>query len=114
MRYCMTCMSVVIMMMSMIVSELLIRQWLKFLHVVSLEALTGSLQYELDFSYCDYREVFSKQEEAGEEQTEGTHVETNFWPGWTIVAPAGWQVVTVQGSTDDYETLEPHTDVYND
>src|ERR1044072_5219561 len=83
------------------------------LHVI-LKAFAGCFQYVLDLRYSDHREVFGEQEVAGKEQTEGAHVETNLRPGRTIVSPAGGQAIAGQWSTDDHETLKPHTDVHDD
>ena len=109
MCYGMTCMSVVIMVMSMIVSELLIRKRFQFLHVISLEAFTGSLQYELDFRNCDYREVFSEQEIAVlthlNKTLQGKRLKTQNhhnpdktkWAAWIIGRLGGWKGYVSQG-----------------
>src|SRR5574343_93146 len=77
-----------------------------------LVSFTGCFQYIFDLCNCNYREVFCKQEEAGKEQSECTGIETNFPDGWAVVyRPAGWQVVAVERSNNDYKTLEPHTNV---
>lgn len=69
----------------------------------------------LNFRHRNYREVFRKQEEAGEEQTKRTKIETNFPDTWAVVrTPARWQEVSVHRSNDNHKTLIPHTDVYND
>ena len=76
---------------------------------------TATLQDELDFCHRNYREPLGKQEEAGEEQTKRTEVETNFpRSGAIVVAPARWHIVTIQRSNDNYETFEPHTNVHDD
>lgn len=77
--------------------------------------LTRCFQYILDFCDRNYWEVLSEQEEAGKEQSECTSVETNFPDGWTVVnRPARWKIISVQRGNDDHETLEPHTNIYDD
>lgn len=65
-------------------------------HHLLFEVLSGSFQHVLDLSNGNNREVFSKEEVTGEEQAERSEIETNLWPGWAIVAPAGWKVIAVQ------------------
>ena len=77
--------------------------------------LATGFQDRLDFRYGDYREIFSKQEETGEEQSEGSEIESNLPDGWRVIrTPARWQEIAVDRSNDDHETLVPHSDIHYD
>ena len=75
------------------------------------------------FSWCfqdgfnlgnsDNREIFGEQEEASEEESECTEIETDLPDSRSIIStPAGRKEVAVDRCNDDYETLIPHTDIH--
>ena len=73
-----------------------------------------SLQYMFYLCYCNYREVFGKQEKTGKKQSKSTSVKTYFKNTGAIVnAPAAWQIVSEKRCNYNHETLEPHTNIYN-
>src|SRR5687767_2618025 len=78
-------------------------------------AFTILLQDVLDLRYGNYREELREQEVAGKEQAKRSQIKANLPNSRCIIGtPGRRQVITVQGSNDDHETLEPHTNVYND
>ena len=77
--------------------------------------IAGFLQDMFDLGDGDHREEFREQEKAGEEQPEGPYIKAHLPDRRPVIStPAAGDIIPVNGSHDDHETLEPHTDVDDD
>jgi len=50
----------------------------------------------------------------GEEQSKCSEEDSYLSDGWTIVSPARRNIIAVERGYNNYETLEPHTNIHND
>jgi hypothetical protein len=70
-------------------------------------------QDSLYLSHVHHWEEFSEEQEESEKQAQCANIDSNINPCWREHHPARGQVITVQGSDDNHETLEPHPNVHN-
>src|SRR6476661_837186 len=66
------------------------------------------------FGHVNHGEELGEQQEQSEEQTQRAHVDADVDDAGREHNPARRQVVAVQRGHDNYEALEPHTDVHDD
>src|SRR5690606_20284891 len=71
------------------------------------------LEYTLHFSHVDHREELGEQQECSEEEPDRENEFTHIVQCRMEHRPARRYVIAVQRGHDDYETLEPHTDIHN-
>lgn len=82
--------------------------------VVVFITLTGNFQDRLQLIQCEHREVARKQQEECEEYADRSNEHTNINRSSLEFSPCCRKVIAVNGGNDDYETLKPHTDIYDD
>ena len=77
-------------------------------------ALTWGLQNGLQFVERQYREVACKQQEERKENSDGSDKHTDIDGSRFEFSPSGRKVIAVDWGHDNYETLEPHTNINDD
>src|ERR1043166_1547305 len=70
--------------------------------------------YAFDFSNCDHRQKAHEDQEQRHEQSECSRESPDIDPGRFKISPIRRDVIAVQRSDDDHETLKPHADVHKD
>src|SRR5690606_31873736 len=75
--------------------------------------LSRNFQNRFQLGDWQHRKETCKQQEEHEEQTDCSDVNPDVNVRREVHAPSRRQIVSVQGCYNDYITLEPHTDVYN-
>jgi hypothetical protein len=71
------------------------------------------LKNSLHLCHVHNGEELGKEQEQGKEQAKCSYIYPNINPGGREHYPARGQIIAVQGRNDDYEALEPHTNVHN-